>query len=150
MHKRISDIKAEENDIAVVHDVILAFAADKPRFLAGGKRAFFDKRLIWHYFGADKAAFEIGVDFARRSGGFRAALYCPGADFRFARGEEGYQPEQRIGCLYQLCKPGFGNADIGKVCLLFLLVQLAQLGFGFGTNGDNLGVFALYRLLSAT
>ena len=49
MHKRISDIKAEENDIAVVHDVILAFAADKPRFLAGGKRAFFDKRLIWHY-----------------------------------------------------------------------------------------------------
>ena len=87
MHKRISDIKAEENDIAVVHDIFLALAADKTFFLCGGQRTAGDEIVEAYDLGAYESALKVGVNLSCRLGSLCAAGYCPGSDLGLAGGQ---------------------------------------------------------------
>src|SRR5690606_31025333 len=58
------DVEPEQEDIAVLHDVILALRADEPLFARGFLRAFPLEVGERERFGADESALEVGVDLA--------------------------------------------------------------------------------------
>ncbi len=63
-------VEAEQHDVAVLDDIVLAFGAEFTR-LAGRRLATErDIVLVGHGLGADEAALEVAVDDARRLGAF--------------------------------------------------------------------------------
>ena len=69
------------HDIAVLHDVVLAFNTQFTRLFRALLAIIIDKILIGDGFGADKAFFEIGMDDCRRFWCSCADSDGPGADF---------------------------------------------------------------------
>lgn len=61
-----SYVEAENDDIPVLHDVILSLAAQKPAFLHCRHAAETEKIVVGDYLGADKAPFKIRMDLSRR------------------------------------------------------------------------------------
>ena len=88
------DIETEMHDVAVLHDIILAFGPHLARVLGGLFAAQCDEIIIGDGLGADEAALEIGVDDARRLRRLGAAMHGPGPRFLGADGEEGDEIEQ--------------------------------------------------------
>ena len=89
--------KPEVDDVPVLHDVFLAFEADLAVIPAGGHGAAADQRLIGHYFSANRAALDLGMDLAcsvlcRRPTGNR-----PRAALVLTDGEEGHIAKQIVG-----------------------------------------------------
>ena len=64
-----SYVEAEVADVAVDHDVVLAFHADLARGLGGCHGTRVDEVVEGDDFGLDEAAFEVGVDDAGGLGG---------------------------------------------------------------------------------
>ena len=94
MYKHFLNVKAEEYNIPVIHNVILALASYKSPFLCGNHiaAALVYKLVKAYYLGADKAAFKIGMDFARRLRSLCALLNSPGAHLGLARGKVRNKP----------------------------------------------------------
>lgn len=63
---RPSDVKPEQDHIAVPHNVFFSFGADQALFLGHGHRSAGDQIVVGDDLGADKAPLEIGVNFPRR------------------------------------------------------------------------------------
>src|SRR6478736_61205 len=59
-------VKPKLNDVAVAHDVVLAFDAGLAGGAGGGQRADRDEVVVGDYLGLDEAALEVGVDDAGR------------------------------------------------------------------------------------
>lgn len=57
-------VEAEQDHIAVLHYIILAFHADQTLFTGSGQRALLQQILVVYYFCLDEASLEIGVDLA--------------------------------------------------------------------------------------
>ena len=57
-----SDIKAEENHVAISHDIILSFNSKLARFARLRERAERNEVIITNCFGCDKTALEIGMN----------------------------------------------------------------------------------------
>ena len=57
-------IEAEEHDVAVLHDVVLALAAHQAFFLGGGHAAAGHEVVVADHFGANEPALKIAVDLA--------------------------------------------------------------------------------------
>src|SRR5262249_19830435 len=74
-----SDVKAELDDVAVLHDVVLALDASLARRAGGRDRAGRDQVVVGDDLGLDEALLEVGVDHAGRLGGGRADRDLPGA-----------------------------------------------------------------------
>ena len=92
----VSDVKSEMDDVAFLYAVVLAFEAPFARFFCASFAMVTDKVVVGDDFGADEAAFEIGVDDTgslRRGGVFR---HGPGAYFFDAGGEVGAEAEQLV------------------------------------------------------
>src|SRR5687768_9784315 len=91
---RRSDVEAEIDHVAVLHDVVLSFRSEA-RALAGRREAAGGDQIVERgHLGPDEAALEVGVDGARGAGGARAGADRPGAAFVLARREELDQPEE--------------------------------------------------------
>ncbi len=104
--------KPEVDDIAVLHDVFLAFEAHLTVVAACGHRAAASERVVAHDFGADEAALNVAVNLA--GGGLRrdAASDRPGAAFVFADGEERHVPEQVVGGPDHAIETGLAESQI--------------------------------------
>ena len=68
-----SDVEAEQNNIAVLHHILLALGTDKALFTGSGQRAELDEVLVVDDLGTDEAELEVGVDLA---GSLRRLCAC--------------------------------------------------------------------------
>src|SRR5215203_5439579 len=87
------DVELEQQDIAILDDVLLAFDAVETLVACGRNGAACDKVAVGHGLRLDKAAIEIRMDHAR---GLRRGISLvngPGANLLFTSGEVGLQPE---------------------------------------------------------
>ncbi len=104
--------EAEDGDVAVLENVILAFEAVFAGFAGGGDAAQGGDVLVGDDLGLDEALLEIGVDHAGGLRGLGADVDRPSADLLFAGGEVGLQPEQGVGGADQRGDPGVGYAEV--------------------------------------
>ena len=86
------NIEQEVDDVAVLHDVVLAFAAYQALCLGGCHGAAGLHILKGDNLSADKAPLKVGVDFTGGLGGLGALLNGPGPAFVRTGGEEGDEP----------------------------------------------------------
>ena len=75
-----------------MHDVIFPFQTDKAFFFGSLFAAAGDEVVVGNDFGADEAAFDVGVDLTGCFLGFRAVDDGPGADFVRSGRKEVDQP----------------------------------------------------------
>ena len=91
-----SHVEPEQHHVAVMDDILLALLAQLARIARAAFTAQRDVIVIGDRLRADEAAFEIGVDFARRLRCARTGMDGPGARFLGADGEKGQQVEQLV------------------------------------------------------
>lgn len=89
-----SDVEAEEYDVAVADNVILALAADQSGLLRGVERALFHQRVEADDLGADEPALKVGVNLPRRARRLRPLRDGPRAHLLRASGQIADQPQQ--------------------------------------------------------
>src|SRR5690606_25303322 len=119
-----SDVEAEVQDIAFLHDVFLAFQPQPARVACAGFALVLDEVVVADGFSSNEAFLEIGVDHGGglRSGG--AFLHRPGAHFLHAGGEVGLQAEQGIGGADDAIQAGFFQAHVGQEHVAVGVIQL--------------------------
>ena len=77
------------------------------------------------------------------AGGLRrgvAAVYGPRAHFLDAGGEVGLQAEQVVAGVHQAVEARFLEAEVGEENLLFVVVEVGDLGFDRRADGDDFGI----------
>src|SRR5262245_47989593 len=87
---------ANHQDVAVLHNVFLAFEPKQGSATEPGIAVVVDKRLPVDSFGADKLLLEVRMN---GSGGLLGGAVLgngPRPDFRFARREEAHEAEQVV------------------------------------------------------
>src|ERR1019366_7300095 len=95
VHPR-SDVESEEENIPVLHDVLLSFRPHHSFLLRALPAVFRDEVVEPHRLRANEPTLEIGVDDSRRRWGGVAAVDRPRAHFWLARGEVRLQSHQVI------------------------------------------------------
>ena len=130
-------VELEEEDVAVLDDVLFAFGAQQALFFDGLFAAVDEEVVGGVAVGFDEAAFEVGVDDARGSGSFGAALDGPGADFLDSSGEVGDQAEETIGRVDEAVEAGFGEADGFEELGALGGFELGDLGFQRAADADD-------------
>ena len=91
-----SDVETEQRNVAILHDVVFAFAANQTLLLACGHGAQLLQRFKGHDLRTDKALFKVGVDLAGSLRRFGTFLDRPSTAFIFAGSQEGNQSQQTI------------------------------------------------------
>src|SRR5688572_17016972 len=89
----VSHVEAEQQHVAVVHDVILALLPHHALLLHPLPATVRDEVGVARRLGLDEAALEVGVDDPRRLRRGVAAVNGPGAHLLFAGREVGLEPE---------------------------------------------------------
>src|SRR5699024_9880464 len=87
-----SDVETEQDDVPVLHDVVLALAAHQAALFGHGHRAALHQLVKADDLRPDEAPLEVGVDLARRLGGLGALCDGPGPDLGLSGGEVGNEP----------------------------------------------------------
>ena len=93
---RFLDVEQEVDDVAVLHDVVLALAADQTLCLGGSHGAAGLHILKGNDLGADEPPLKVGVDLAGGLGGLGALFDGPGPALVGARGQEGNEAQQSV------------------------------------------------------
>src|ERR1044072_5512706 len=93
---RASDVEAEVNHVAFLHDIGLALEAQLARFACALLAAPRDVLVVADDLGANEAALEVRVDRAGRLRRRRVALRRPGAHLFRAGRVERLEPEQLV------------------------------------------------------
>ena len=138
------DVEQEVDDVAVLHDVLLALGADLALGLGGGHGTDGLQILEGDDLGPDEAALEVGVDLAGGLGSLGAPLDGPGAALVSARGQEGHQAQQCVAGLDQPVQAGLGNAQLlHEHGLLVGIVQLGDVGLQLGADGQALAALGV-------
>src|SRR5258708_10715091 len=106
--------EAEVDDVAVLHDVFLAFEADFAVVAAGGHRTARDERIVADDFGADEAARDVAVDLAGGELRRRPARNRPRAAFVLADGEERNVAEQVVAGADDAVEARLREPEIGE------------------------------------
>ena len=75
-----SDVETEQNNIAVLHHILLALGANQTLFAGSSQRAKLDEILIVDNLSANEAALEVGVNLAGSLRRLCALLDGPRAD----------------------------------------------------------------------
>jgi hypothetical protein len=91
------DVELEQQHVAVLDDVFLAFHPVEALLARGGHRAAFHEVVVGHGLGLDEPALEVGVDDAGRLRRGVAGVNRPRAHFLLAGGEVRPQAEQVVG-----------------------------------------------------
>ena len=103
--KLIYHIKAEQNDIAILHDIILSLASDKALFLGQSKTAAFNKLFIRHNLSPDKTPFKVAVYLTCRPGCLGAFGYGPCPDLRLTGSQVEIRPRRAYERVISLSRP---------------------------------------------
>ena len=89
-------VEQEVHDVAILHEVFLAFGTHKTCFLGGVPAAVLEEVGVAQSFGADKASFKVRVDDTCALRCLETSVERPGAAFLFASGEECAQSEDFV------------------------------------------------------
>ena len=143
----ILHVEAEIDHVAILDDVLLALAAQQSLFLCRRDAAAADHVVEIDRFGADEAALDVGVNFARGLRGLGAVFDGPGAALVLAVGQERDEAEQRVGALDQAVEAGLLNAEVLEEHRAVLTVELGDVLLELGANRQNLRALAVGELL---
>src|SRR6187402_2170902 len=136
-----SDVEAEVQHVAFLHQVFLAFQPQAAGFLGALLALELDEVVEGDRFGTDEAALEVGVDDGGglRRGGARADL--PGAHFLLTRGEVGLQAEQAVAGTNDAVEARLVEAEILEEFVAVGVFKLAELFLDRGAHGHHFGTF---------
>ena len=115
-----SNIETEQNDVAVLHDVLLALRTDEALFTGSGGRAAFEEQFIVDDFRADEAAFDVGMDLSGSLRSLRPLFDGPGPHFRLAGRQEGHEAEEVVGALDEEVETALLDAEVREEFALLL------------------------------
>ena len=90
-------IEAEEDNIAVLHEILFAFQPDLAMLTQGSFGMVFHEVFIAVNLSPDESALKVCVDNAGALGSLHAFAECPGSALRFTDREECAQAKQMIG-----------------------------------------------------
>ena len=142
------DVKQEVDDVAVLHDILLALGADLALGLGGGHGADGLQILEGDDFGTDEATLEVGVDLTGGLGSLGATLDGPGTALISTGGQEAAQTQQCVAGLDQTVQTGLGDAQLlHEHGLLIGIVQLGDVGLQLGADGQALAALGGGQLL---
>ena len=99
------------HDVAFAYEVVLALEPELASFLGGVLTAQGDEVCIGRHFGADEAAFKVGVDAASGLGCRRTGRNGPGTYLAFADGEKGQQLEKFVARVDHPVEAGLGKRN---------------------------------------
>ncbi len=131
------DVEEEGDDVAVVDVVAAALGAEEALSSGVGDRGAGDHVVKGEDFGADEAAFHVGVDCAGGGGGVGAFGDGPGPDFVGDVGEEGDPVEEGNGAGEEEVPARFsGPHGLAKLLLIFG-GELGDFPFETGAEGEG-------------
>src|SRR3569833_363906 len=136
----ISSVEAEEHDVAVLDDVVLALVAGLAVFLGCDFAAEGDVVVVGDGLGTDETAFKIGVEHSGSLRGPGALADGPGARLFRAGGEICLQAKQLVGFADQSIQAGLMQAEGLEVLGLLGVRQLRELALDLGGDDDDGGV----------
>ena len=143
------NIEQEVDDVAVLHDILLALGANLALGLGGGHGADGLQILEGDDLGTDEATLEVGVDLAGGLGSLGATLDGPCTALVGAGGQEAAQAQQSVAGLDQAIQTGLGNAQLlHEHGLLVGIVQLGNVGLQLGADGQALGTLGVGQSLN--
>ena len=129
--------------VAILHDVFLAFKAERALGARGGFRAGGQQVVPADGFGADEVMLQVGVDGSGGLRGLGAGRHRPGAALVFAGGEEADEAEQFVALADEADQTALVEAVAGQEFGGLFVVHLGQLGFDFAADGGGSGVGAV-------
>ena len=135
--QNLSHVEAEVDDVAILHDVVLALDADLAFLACGGDAAGGDEVVVVDDLGADEAALEVRMDLA---GGFRCRRALdngPGAALIRAGRQEGLQAQEVERCLDQAVEAALRLTEVFEEGLGLFFVELGDLRLDFCRDGDD-------------
>ncbi|ABU76745.1 hypothetical protein ESA_01487 [Cronobacter sakazakii ATCC BAA-894] len=135
--KKWSDVEQEVHDIAIFDDVIFAFGTHFTGFFRALFAFVSDEIVISDGLRADKAFFEIGVDFTRRLRGGGTDRNGPGAHFFHASGEIRLQVQQRVTGADHAVQPRLFEAQLLHKLIALFIVKLSDIRFHGGAHRHN-------------
>src|SRR5437868_8533108 len=130
----ISNVESKMNDVAVFHNVILAFELVLSMFPATRFAAVLDQVFEPDHFCPDKAALDIRVNLAGRFMRRGPAPDRPRAALIFARREKADQIQQRVHRSYETVSRGFGNPEIDQEVALLGWIKLSNIHLGLAAH----------------
>ena len=132
------NIEEEVNNVAVLHDVILALGADKAFFSCNGKRAAFHKVIKADDLGSDKAFFKVGMYFSDSLRSFGTLFNRSCTNLGLTGRQIRDKSEQVVAALNEKIKTALLNAEVGKEHFLLFLAEACNFGFHLGANREGL------------
>src|SRR5262245_30248444 len=130
----------EQDDVALLDDVVLALEAYLSFFARGAEAAGGEQVVPADDFGADEAFFNVAVNGPGSFDGVRTLMDGPGPDFGFAGGEKRRQAHQIVGRVDQAVEARLLKAVGGEKLACFFVVHLGQLRFEPAADRDDSGV----------
>src|SRR5690606_300356 len=143
-----SHIKPEEQNISILHDVVLSLGTHEP-LIARGLHASHTLEIGKGYgLGANETALEIRVDHPSRLRRFRPYGNGPGSDLLYTGGEIRVQAEKPVSSPNQAMQPGLLESQRREELGPLFVPEFGQLRFDLARDRDNLGHLAalLHRL----
>ena len=129
------------HDVAVLHDVFLAFLPGLAVFLCAAFAVELDVVGVGDGFGLDEALLEIAVDDAGGLRGGRAFLDRPGAGFFRADGEVGLEAEEFVAGADDAVEARFFEAEAFEEFLLLVIGEDGGFALDLGGDDDGGGAF---------
>src|SRR5438552_5500368 len=134
--------KPEVDDVAVLHDVLLALEAELPRLPALRLASVADELVEGDHLGADEAALDVAVDLAGGFEGRGAAADRPGAALVLARGEEAHQVEQVIARSDEAVAGALREAEVAEEGSPIRGLELGDLRLEIRREHERLAAFS--------
>src|ERR1700687_5860814 len=129
--------EAEVDDVAVLHDVLLALEPDFAVIAADGHRAPADQRVVADDLSTDESPRDVGVDFAGREMRCGAPRDRPGAALILPDGEERNIAEQVVAGADDAIEAGLGQTEILEKRGGVGAVELGNLELDLRTDRDG-------------
>ncbi len=136
--KLILHVEAEVDHVAVLHHILLAFAAELALLLGGVDTAVLDHIIIGNDLRPDEAPLDVSVDFTGGLRGLGALSDGPGAALILAVGQERDKAQQGVAALDEPIQTGFCDAQLVQEHLPVLALQLSDVLLQLGTDGQHL------------
>ena len=130
-------VEAEVDDVAILHDVVLALDADLAFLAGGGDAAGGDEVVVVDDLGADEAALEVRVDLAGSFRCRRALDDGPGAALIRAGRQEGLQAQEVERSLDQAVEAALRLTEVFEEGLGLFFVKLGDLRLDFCRDGND-------------
>src|SRR5579875_1521764 len=132
-----SNVEPEGNHVALLHDVVLAFAAHLACRTQRLHRAIADVVIVADDLRTDESALEVAMDPARRLGCFGPPGNRPRANLLLPGRQERHEADQVVGGARQLLQPGTLDPQLRAECAGLLRRQPGQLCFDLPADGHH-------------